>query len=536
MIEAFTRRHTPKKLQKNMTYDEQLGAKAKVQGQTPLFAEDEDDAEGAAQKSDEDDDMVKVIGETLQNPFDDEAVARNLQEEEYVAPPSSDPPDISIQLAVEESQREAARRRDEEDLALIRALQASKSDARLQFVAGAKEPSIAATNTTASLAGDSDEDDFEEVEVPDANAIEIGDFDSTLVQEQPAHLDQPLEVSSTVIRAETPFDSEDEAMISAAIAQDQANEARKAEESVPGVGERTPTKSTVPLSAVKAVEETHTSPMDVVPFPVNDDQRRQPSPGGVRESSREGHAAFPGPSSTTAAPEKLESAAKVSRSTNAFVPPRKHLNVQMPTTHIQPQSKVDAFPRSEATISTLKTGKTTDTHDHGYNVPSPRNNEVSTNGLLDDPVLEATVDAAPAEGAAAQDNTGDTLESAKMRDANEREAESDDLDEDDLLDDSRSLEWSVSPEPERRQTQTDTFPAPPPDLEEDEGGIDMNAEGDDYARFLAEIKGRNLEQVRQEIDNEIRDLNQQNKVAMRDSEDITHQMVAQIQVCSPIWI
>jgi hypothetical protein len=210
--------------------------------------------------------------------------------------------------------------------------------------------------------------------------------------------------------------------------------------------------------------------------------------------------------------------------------------VQMPTTHIQPQSKVDAFPRSEATISTLKTGKTTDTHDHGYNVPSPRNNEVSTNGLLDDPVLEATVDAAPAEGAAAQDNTGDTLESAKMRDANEREAESDDLDEDDLLDDSRSLEWSVSPEPERRQTQTDTFPAPPPDLEEDEGGIDMNAEGDDYARFLAEIKGRNLEQVRQEIDNEIRDLNQQNKVAMRDSEDITHQMVAQIQVCSPIWI
>lgn len=102
-------------------------------------------------------------------------------------------------------------------------------------------------------------------------------------------------------------------------------------------------------------------------------------------------------------------------------------------------------------------------------------------------------------------------------------------DEADDVDDSRSMSWSPSASPEPRHTQG-AFPTPPPDLEEDEGGIDMNAEGDDYARFIAQIKGRNLDQVRQEIDNEIRTLNMQNKVAMRDSEDITQHMIAQIQL------
>lgn len=83
---------------------------------------------------------------------------------------------------------------------------------------------------------------------------------------------------------------------------------------------------------------------------------------------------------------------------------------------------------------------------------------------------------------------------------------------------------------ERAEHRKGIFPAPPQGLAEDEGGVDMNAEGDDYARFLAQIKGRNLDTVRQEIDNEIRTLNQQNKVSMRDSEDITQQMIAQIQL------
>ncbi|KAJ9096024.1 hypothetical protein QFC21_005388 [Naganishia friedmannii] len=527
MIEAFTRRHTPKKPQRNLTYDEQLGAKAKVHGQTPLFAEDEDEVEGDAQKSDEDDDMVEVTGDTLQNPFDDEAVARNLQEEEYVAPPSSDPPDISIQLAVEESQREAARRRDEEDRALIRALQASKSDARLQFVAGAKEPSIAATNTTASLAGaDSEEDDFEEVEVPDASAVEYGDFGATIMQDQPRHLSQPSEISLVGLRAQTPLGSDDEAMIEAAIARDQAIQARRAEASAQESGGHPHKKSSVSLPAVEAVEETNISPTDE-PSSILDESYRHPTPYVANQIFQDKRATYAGPSLNTADPERLKTAAKVSRPTKTYMPPRKQLNVQMPTTNIQTPHQDDLPTLSAPTVTATNPGKAKDVNQHHIVLPSNKN-QVRTNGLLDVAIPEE-MDLTTVETPGTRDTTDDKPESPKLRNTNGLEAESDDFDEDDL-DDSRSLEWSVSPEPERRPTQTDTFPAPPPDLEEDEGGIDMNAEGDDYARFLAEIKGRNLEQVRQEIDNEIRDLNQQNKVAMRDSEDITHQMVAQIQL------
>lgn len=59
---------------------------------------------------------------------------------------------------------------------------------------------------------------------------------------------------------------------------------------------------------------------------------------------------------------------------------------------------------------------------------------------------------------------------------------------------------------------------------------DMVAEEDDYARFMAQIKNRDLNEVRTEIDDEIRVLNSQNKVAMRDSDEITQAMIAQIQV------
>ena len=52
----------------------------------------------------------------------------------------------------------------------------------------------------------------------------------------------------------------------------------------------------------------------------------------------------------------------------------------------------------------------------------------------------------------------------------------------------------------------------------------------EYAQFLSQVRGKNLEEFRREIDEEIKALNQQNKVAMRDSEDITQQMISQIMV------
>ncbi len=51
-----------------------------------------------------------------------------------------------------------------------------------------------------------------------------------------------------------------------------------------------------------------------------------------------------------------------------------------------------------------------------------------------------------------------------------------------------------------------------------------------FIQFMSQIKGRDLAAVRDEIDQEIKALHRQKKAAMRDSEDITHQMVVQIQV------
>lgn len=75
---------------------------------------------------------------------------------------------------------------------------------------------------------------------------------------------------------------------------------------------------------------------------------------------------------------------------------------------------------------------------------------------------------------------------------------------------------------------------PTPHLSEDEWDaakeIDANQEEGEFARFMSHVKGRNMEEVRREIDAEINDLNQQRKNAMRDSDDITQQMIAQIMV------
>ncbi|KAI0065313.1 PIN domain-like protein [Artomyces pyxidatus] len=60
--------------------------------------------------------------------------------------------------------------------------------------------------------------------------------------------------------------------------------------------------------------------------------------------------------------------------------------------------------------------------------------------------------------------------------------------------------------------------------------MDPQAEEGEFARFLSQVKGKDLDAVRREIDEEIKTLNEQKKVAMRDSEDITQQMISQIMV------
>lgn len=89
--------------------------------------------------------------------------------------------------------------------------------------------------------------------------------------------------------------------------------------------------------------------------------------------------------------------------------------------------------------------------------------------------------------------------------------------------------WSRTPSPAQ-----DAFPPSPGAAEAEEWDaaqeMDPHAEEGEFARFMSQMKGRNVEDVRKEIDEEIRGLNQQRKAAMRDSEDITQQMITQIMV------
>ena len=64
--------------------------------------------------------------------------------------------------------------------------------------------------------------------------------------------------------------------------------------------------------------------------------------------------------------------------------------------------------------------------------------------------------------------------------------------------------------------------------------MDPQAEEGEFARFVSQVRGRDLEEVRKEIDDEIRALHEQRKVAMRDSEDVTQHMVSQIMV--RLWL
>ena len=82
-----------------------------------------------------------------------------------------------------------------------------------------------------------------------------------------------------------------------------------------------------------------------------------------------------------------------------------------------------------------------------------------------------------------------------------------------------------------------------PDARQEEGTSEKHNEGWDaaeemnvheetgeFARFAAQVRGRDLDTVRAEIDDEIRLLRDQRKAAMRDAEDVNQAMVAQIMV------
>lgn len=94
------------------------------------------------------------------------------------------------------------------------------------------------------------------------------------------------------------------------------------------------------------------------------------------------------------------------------------------------------------------------------------------------------------------------------------------------------IEWSRSPSPVLGTTPESTDQRTPAATETWDAAeeMDPHAEEGEFARFISQVKGKDLDAVRHEIDEEIRTLNQQKKAAMRDSEDITQQMISQIML------
>lgn len=91
--------------------------------------------------------------------------------------------------------------------------------------------------------------------------------------------------------------------------------------------------------------------------------------------------------------------------------------------------------------------------------------------------------------------------------------------------------WSRSPSPvvglEQPQPRSSS-----PVVEDWDAAQEMDpaAEEGEFAQFMSHVKGKDLDEVRREIDDEIQVLNTQKKAAMRDSEDINQQMISQIMM------
>ncbi|KAI0635968.1 hypothetical protein C8Q77DRAFT_1155707 [Trametes polyzona] len=96
--------------------------------------------------------------------------------------------------------------------------------------------------------------------------------------------------------------------------------------------------------------------------------------------------------------------------------------------------------------------------------------------------------------------------------------------------DGEETRWSRSPSPTGDPTTDAARRAQATEDWDAAQEIDPNAEEGEFARFISQVKGKDIDAVRREIDDEIRELNRQKKNAMRDSEDITQQMISQIMI------
>lgn len=124
---------------------------------------------------------------------------------------------------------------------------------------------------------------------------------------------------------------------------------------------------------------------------------------------------------------------------------------------------------------------------------------------------------------ARQDTEGDP-QSEALKAVGSAASDREEVDDDEQL----ISDWSRSPSPSARP--------PVPTLRKDKldwdpaQEMDAEAEEGEFAEFLSQVKGKDLDTVREEINAEIMQLNKEKKNAQRDSEEMSQQTVAQIMV------
>ena len=161
--------------------------------------------------------------------------------------------------------------------------------------------------------------------------------------------------------------------------------------------------------------------------------------------------------------------------------------------------------------------------------PGPSTIPLSNDGSWDTPPLfESDLHSAPLSAPATshfEDNQAGPETFSRSQSNVNHKISSDEMD-DFAHFESRTPSPSPGPSDPHRQA------SPPVEIWDAAHEMDPVAEEGEFARFMSQVKGKNIDDVRREIDDEITSLNRQKKVAMRDSEEINQQMIAQIMVCN----
>jgi DNA excision repair protein ERCC-5 len=542
VLEAIASRYAPKKAPKApLDIEPKAFGKARVPGTMPLFDATDEDL---------DDDVAEVVPSA-----NDEALALALQQEE---------------LGSDE---------EEADLELARALALSRREAEFESEL-AKEAEFTRAKSVESVKSETSEDSFEEVSlapsmVPTPQVLSqqptpieidvVSDEDEDMVEiegplapftlpsakpnPKPTNLciseesnnkqvktphDIVLEKSKSVAsphptKASIPVDSKETHHLVSSNA-DLKEVDRKLEEEVsnsskpvvPPTRETTTTSSIIKPSTAIKEDPIEDDFIEILPDPVKPISEPRPKP---RPQSTAGSGsdlkAQPQPQQTISA-----------RDARPAVPPAPaSLSVEPPARPGLHRSLSRLSHRASPAVSRASSTRSVSRTPGPQAEPDDPDN--LTNSLLG---IQAT---RPVDRHSYMEMAEESVPSSHQGSIHDENGESDDDDED-KEEDEDQIEWSKSPSPTMRRPplqpaqsgESDIVPSEV-EFDGDEGEMapaEMVAEQDDYARFMASIRNRDLNEVRTEIDDEIRVLNSQNKVAMRDSDEITQAMVAQIQV------